>query len=193
MRPTNAQSNKKYIILLVAVVFVAIVAFIVTKGRLDISMAGKTMSRPTDKEENLAYGIQYRPSAAHVLQRDGIVVKSSGDKLTAKELSSGITLDATSIAERSDRPIERFSEYVGYFYMYDGETLYRTNVDGTNLKATVKNCLKYEPMGDYIYSLKLHRKQKRLFRCSIIGTYEKMLFKEGVEDFCRSKDPVSGL
>lgn len=177
------QTNKKYVLLLAGAICLAMAAFVLTKGKLDITMAGKTLSRPVDTPENLEYGLSYQPSSEHILERDGIILKNFGTRLRAQDLSSGICLDAGNIAERSSEPIRQFSEYVGYFYMYDGETLYRTNVDGTQLKAAIKDCLKYEPMGNYLYSLKMHHGSRRLFRCSIIGTYEKMLFKEEVLDF----------
>lgn len=184
MSQTNEkQSNKKYLILLITVIGLAVAVYVLTKGRLDISLLAKTLSAPTDTEENLAYGLLYRPSSEHVLERDGIVLKNFGTELMAEDLSKGVLLRAGNIAARSGKSIVQFSEYVGYFYMYDGETVYRTNVDGSELKAAVKDCLKFEPMGTYLYSLKMVHGRKRLFRCSIIGTYEKMLFKEEVLDF----------
>ncbi|MCI8292212.1 MAG: hypothetical protein HFH53_01590 [Hespellia sp.] len=179
----HTSSNKKYILILMAVIALAGVLYVVTGGALDFSRLGKTEKLPTDKEENLAYGLAYRPASDHVLERDGIVLKSFGTMLRAQDLESGVCLDAASIEERSEKPIQRFSEYVGYFYLYDGETVYRTTVSGDKLRATVEDCLKFEPMGDYIYSLKMERGEKKLFRCSIVGTYEKRLFKESVEDF----------
>lgn len=177
------QTTKKYVLLLAGAMGLAVAAFILTKGRLDISMAGKTLSRPTDTPVNLEYGLSYQPSSEHILERDGIILKNYGAKIRAQEITGGICLDASGITDRSSNPILRFSEYVGYFYMYDGETLYRTNVDGSHLKAVIKDCLKYEPMGNYLYSLKQYHGRSRLFRCSINGAYEKMLFKEEVLDF----------
>lgn len=177
------QSNRIYIVLLAASVCLAFAVLVLTKGRLDFSLLGKTLTHPADTEENLAYGLLYHPSSERILERDGIILKNLGSEIIAEDLTSRISFSATNIRERSSRPILQFSEYVGYFYLYDGETVYRTNVDGSQLKAAVKDCLKFEPMGTYLYSLKMVHGTKRLFRCSIIGTYEKMLFKDEILDF----------
>ena len=183
MKQKGNQTDKNYRLILVAAICLAVAALVLTKGKLDISMAGKTLSRPTDTPLNLEYGLSYHPSSRNILKRDGIILKNFGAEIKAQDLSSGACLDVSSITARSSQPILQISEYVGYLYMYDGETVYRTNVDGSYLKSAIKDCLKFEPMGNYLYSLKMHRGNKHLFRCSITGTYEKMLFKENVLDF----------
>lgn len=184
MKQAGRPSNKKYIILLVVVTVLAVGVYFLTNGALDIFAVINGEKAPSDKEENLQYGIVYQPSSEQVLDRDGIVLKNFGDSIRAVELSSSIEVAAGDIAGRSDKTIERFSEYVSYLYMYDGETVYRTQIGGEGeLRATVKDCLKFELMGNYIYSLKEYKGQTRLYRCSITGTYEKILFKDPVEDF----------
>lgn len=184
MKQDGRSSNKKYIILLVVVTVLAVGVYFLTNGALDIFAVINGEKAPGDKAENLQYGILYQPSSEQVLDRDGIVLKNFGDSIRAWELSSSIEVAAGDIKSRSNRTIERFSEYVSYLYMYDGETVYRTQIGGEGeLRATVKDCFKFELMGNYIYSLKEYRGQKRLYRCSITGTYEKILFKDPVEDF----------
>lgn len=177
------QSRKTYIGVLLVSVVAAMIAMIATDGKLDLSAMGRTRSTPTDKEENMVYCQQYRTSSSQVLERDGIILKADGTELTAYALTEQVSLNAGSISERSSRPIQVISEYVGNFYLYDGNTVYRLPVGGGKLRATVKDCLKFEPMGNYIYSLKQKKDETRLFRCSINGSDEKILFKDEVVDF----------
>lgn len=184
MKQDVRPSNKKYILLLAVVTVLAVATYFLTNGALDLFAVINGEKSPSDKEENLQYSILYQSASEQVLDRDGIVLKNFGDSIRAVELSSGIEVAAGDIASRSDKPIERFSEHVSYLYMYDGETVYRTQIGGEGeLRATVKDCHKFELMGDYIYSLKEYRSEMRLYRCSIIGTYEKILFKDPVDDF----------
>ena len=118
-----------------------------------------------------------------MLERNGIVLKNVGDRIRAVELSSGIELDVTDLGDRSQAPIQDFSEYVSYIYMFDGETVYRSQLDGSELRATIEDCVQFEPMGDYLYSLQPADGALYLFRCSIIGTYEQKLFSEPFLDF----------
>lgn len=177
------RSRKTYVGVLLVTVVAAMIAMIVTDGKLDLSAMGRTRSTPTDKEENMMYCQRYRTSSLHVLERDGIILKADGTELTAYALAEQVSLNAGSISERSSRPIQSISEYVGNFYLYDGETVYRIPVGGGKLRATVKDCLKFEPMGNYIYSLKQKKDEVRLYRCSINGSDEKILFKQEVVDF----------
>lgn len=179
----NTPSKTAYLLLLAAAILLAALAFMLTKGRLPLSIPGNFTSHPADQAENMVYGLYYRPSSENILERGGFLLKNQKSFLQATEASSRITLKAADISARSSLPIVQFSEYVGYFYLYDGQTLYRTNIDGSQLRATIKNCQKYELMGNYIYSLKNDHGQSRLFRCSIIGTYEKMLFSQEILDF----------
>ncbi len=172
------KSNKRRdILILLAVLVIALVAYFLTRDRFTSLFSGG-LDDPADDEENLYYSIEYEISSAHVLERGGIVLKNAGDRIKAVELSSGIELDVTDLGDRSQAPILDFSEYVSYIYMFDGNTVYRSQLDGTELRATVEDCVKFEPMGDYIYSLQPVNGAYYLFRCSIIGTYEQQLFSE---------------
>lgn len=184
MKQNGNSLNKKYILLLIGVVLAGVAAWQLTGGALDLAGMRDRDKAPTDAEENLLYGLSYQPSSSACLERDGIVLKNFGGEIRAVELSSGIQVDAGGIAGRSDRPIVRFSEYVSYLYMYDGQTVYRTQIGGDGkVHTAVEDCLKFEPMGNYLYSLKEYKGQTWLYRCSILGTYEKRLFEDPVEDF----------
>lgn len=184
MKQNGNPLNKRYILLLLGVVLAALVAWKLTGGALDLAGMRDREKVPADEEENLQYGLLYQPSSGDCLGRDGIVLKNFGGEIRALELSSGIEVDAGSIAARSQRPIERFAEYVSYLYMYDGETVYRTQIGGDGkVHTAVEDCLKFEPMGNYLYSLKEYKGRRWAYRCSILGTYEKRLFEEPVEDF----------
>lgn len=184
MKQNGNSLNKKYILLLIGVVLAGTAAWQLTGGALDLAGMRDRDKAPTDTEENLLYGLSYQPSSSACLERDGIVLKNFGGEIRAVELSSGIQVDAGDIAGRSDRPIVRFSEYVSYLYMYDGRTVYRTQIGGDGkVHTAVEDCLKFEPMGNYLYSLKEYKGQTWLYRCSILGTYEKRLFEDPVEDF----------
>lgn len=183
MKSNQTQSVRKYGLVLLAAVVIAIIVMILTKGKLDLFILSRTRSEPTDKEENMVYSEAFRASSAHVLERNGIVLRADGTELIAYALTEDVVLNAGSIAERSSLPIQRISEYVGSFYMYDGAAVYRLQVGDTKLKAAVEDCLKFEPMGNYIYSLKDVKGERRLHRCNLNGSDEKILFKESVTDF----------
>lgn len=177
------KSNKRRdILILLVVLVIALVAYFLTRDRF-VGLFSGGLDDPTDDEENLYYSIEYEISSAYVLERGGIVLKNVGDRIKAVELSSGIELDVTDLGDRSQASIQDFSEYVSYIYMFDGNTVYRSQLDGTELRATVEDCVKFEPMGDYIYSLQPVNGANYLFRCSIIGTYEQQLFSEPFLDF----------
>ena len=160
MKQNGNSLNKKYILLLIGVVLAGTAAWQLTGGALDLAGMRDRDKAPTDAEENLLYGLSYQPSSSACLERDGIVLKNFGGEIRAVELSSGIQVDAGGIAGRSDRPIVRFSEYVSYLYMYDGRTVYRTQIGGDGkVHTAVEDCLKFEPMGNYLYSLKEYKGQ----------------------------------
>lgn len=184
MKQDGNPLKRKYILLLIGVVLVALAAWQLTGGALDFAGMRNREKAPADEEENLQYGLSYQPSSGACLGRDGIALKNFGGEIRAVELSSGIEVEAGGITQRSDKPILRFSEYVSYLYMYDGETVYRTQIGGDGkVHTAVEDCLKFEPMGNYLYSLKDYKGERWLYRCSILGTYEKRLFEESVEDF----------
>ncbi|MDO4288203.1 MAG: DUF5050 domain-containing protein [Eubacterium sp.] len=187
MDKNTTVSNKRYILVLIGVLIAAIVLFFLLRGTINLADIGKTVKNPTDTEDNLSYGKKYHPLSDNVLERDGIVIKNFGSSLKAQDLTTGVCVDACSIAEESEDSITCFSEYAGYFYMYDGKDVYRSVVNSPEeLRTTIKDCLKFEPMGNYLYSLKIHNGEQRLFRCSITGAYEEMLFQDTIEDFWAS-------
>lgn len=184
MKKNFSSSNRKYIALILGVVGAALLLSVLFRDKLDVTLIGKVTTNPTDKEENLEYGKTYHPSSERIIQRDGVVVKNFGTELKAEDLESGVSVDAGNMKDKSKKEILKFSEYVGYFYMYDGETVYRITVnDPEKVHTAIKSCVKYEPMGNYLYSLREKNGKQRLFRCSVTGTNEKMLFKEEIEDF----------
>ena len=178
----KTNSKRRDILILLAVFVAALVAFFLTRDQLSGLLSGG-LDDPTDDAENMYYSVENEISSAHVLERNGIVLKNVGDRIIAVELASDIQLDVTNLGDRSQAPILDFSEYVSYIYMFDGKTVYRTQLDGSELRATVEDCVKFEPMGDYLYSLQPANGALYLFRCSIIGTYEKQLFSEPFLDF----------
>lgn len=181
MKASPRPSKRLYLLLLLLVVAVAIGIYTLTGGR---SLLGRVEKRPADKEENLVYGLGYTASSDCVLERDGIILVNRGGQVLARQLSTGIQLEAGSIAQRSQLPILRMAEHVGYLYLYDGAAVYRLNIGGDGkVHTAVKECLKFEPMGDYIYSLQEYRGQRWLFRSSLIGSNEKRLFDCGTQDF----------
>lgn len=181
MEKTVRPSKQSYLLLLLIVFAVAWGIYSLTGGGL---LQGKVEKQPTDKEENLSYGLRYIPSSDHILERDGIVLINLGDLVLAKQLSSGVELEAGNISQRSSQPILRMAEHVSYLYLYDGTDVYRIQIGGDGkVHAAVKDCLKFEPMGDYIYSIQEYRGSHWLYRCSLIGSNEKRLFAHDAEDF----------
>jgi hypothetical protein len=122
-------------------------------------------------------------SSEVVVEKSGFAFLNLGNFISAVQLDSGIKIDVSNISKYSDAPIRRFSEYAGIVYMYDGETVYRTDIKGKNLRRTVLSALQYEVMGDYIYSIKLFRGKYRLFRCRLNGSSEQLLFRHEVSRF----------
>lgn len=181
---TSKKQKQIYILLLAVICLVAVVLFL--RSDMSLSMLANRQKAPRDSEENMLYSQEYIIESNHVLERNGVVLRNTGEQIQAIDLASGIVLDVSNIQERSEAPIVSFSEYVGYVYMYDGQTLYRANLDGSNLRATIKDCLKYVPMGDYIYSIKMHNDEPWMFRCSRTGSDEQILFDESISDFWAS-------
>ena len=89
------KSNKRRdILILLAVLVIALVAYFLTRDRFTSLFSGG-LDDPADDEENLYYSIEYEISSAHVLERGGIVV----------ELPSAHTL--VSCPQRESQPITR--------------------------------------------------------------------------------------
>ena len=191
------QSNKKppLALVLLVIVILGIALFFLTDGKLDLSTMSKTRGTPSDKEENMAYNDLFRSVSDNTLERDGILLRAQGNELLfyalagkaatsdGSELMEDMQYTLTSIAERSDLDIQQISEYMGYFYMYDGEDVYRIHTTNSELKLTIADCLKFEPMGNYLYSIKDKDGELWLHRCMVTGADEEYLFKESFVDF----------
>ena len=67
----NTPSKTAYLLLLAAAILLAALAFMLTKGRLPLSIPGNFTSHPADQAENMVYGLYYRPSSENILERGG--------------------------------------------------------------------------------------------------------------------------
>jgi len=191
----NSANKKPLGLALIGIVVIAVILYFATDGALNLKTMSKTVSGPTDKEENMAYNELYRSLSENVLERDGIILRAEGKELIfyalagkvatsdGSELKEDMQYTLTSIAERSELDIEQISEYMGYFYMYDGKDVWRIHTTNPEIKLTIENCLKFEPMGNYLYSIKEKDGELWLHRCMVTGADEKYLFKDGFVDF----------
>ena len=190
------KANKKPLgLALIGIIVIAVILYFVTDGALNLKTISKTRGAPTDKEENMAYNDSYRSLSNNVLERDGIILRAEGNELIfyalagkvatsdGSELKEDMQYTLTSIKERSELDIEQIGEYMGYFYMYDGKDVWRIHTTNPELKLTVENCLKFEPMGNYIYSIKEKDGELWLHRCMVTGADEEFMFKESYVDF----------
>ena len=189
------NANKKPLgLALIGVILLGILLFFITDGKLNLSTMSKTRGAPTDKEENMAYNDSYRSLSENVLERDGIILRAEGDELIfyalagkvatsdGSQLQEDMQYTLASISERSELDIEQISEYMGYFYMYDGKDVWRIHTTNPELKLTIENCLKFEPMGNYLYSIKERDGDLWLHRCMVTGADEEYMFKESFVD-----------
>lgn len=190
------KANKKPLgLVLIGIIIIAVILYFVTDGALNLKVMSKTRGAPTDKEENMAYNDNYRSLSENVLERDGIILRADGDELIfyalagkvatsdGSELKEDMQYTLTSIAERSELDIEQIGEYMGYFYMYDGKDVWRIHTTNPELKLTIENAIKFEPMGNYLYSIKDRDGQLWLHRCMVTGADEEYMFKESYVDF----------
>ena len=190
------KANKKPLgLVLTGIIIIAVILYFVTDGALNLSTMSKTRGAPTDKEENMAYNDNYRSLSENVVERDGIILRAEGNVLQfyalagkvatsdGSELQEDMQYDLASIAERSELDIEQIGEYMGYFYMYDGKDVWRVHTTNPDLKLTIENALKFEPMGNYLYSIKDRDGQLWLHRCMVTGADEEYMFKESFVDF----------
>ena len=177
--------RSKYGILLLIVFAAAVGIFLFTGGSfLNVRLLGRVDKAPSDQEENMVYGQQYTVLSENILERDGIILYAQDSTLQARELSSGINLVAADISSRSDRGIQSFSEYVSYLYLFDGTTVYWYQIGGDGkLHTAIRDCTQFIPMGTYLYSLRDLNGTTYLYRCSLTGSYEKILFGVPVVDF----------
>ena len=190
------KANKKPLgLVLIGIIIIAVILYFVTDGALNLKVMSKTRGAPTDKEENMAYNDNYRSLSENVLERDGIILRADGNELIfyalagkvatsdGSELKEDMQYSLTSIAERSELDIEQIGEYMGYFYMYDGKDVWRIHTTNPELKLTIENAIKFEPMGNYLYSIKDRDGQLWLHRCMVTGADEEYMFKESYVDF----------
>ncbi|MBQ1235482.1 MAG: hypothetical protein IIX72_00745 [Oscillospiraceae bacterium] len=190
------KANKKPLgLVLIGIVIIAVILYFVTDGALNLKTMSKTRGAPTDKEENMAYNDNYRSLSENVVERDGIILRAEGNELLfyalagkvatsdGSELMEDMQYTLTSIAERSELDIEQIGEYMGYFYMYDGKDVWRIHTTNPDLKLTIEDALKFEPMGNYLYSIKDRDGDLWLHRCMVTGADEEYMFKESFVNF----------
>ena len=190
------KANKKPLgLVLIGIIIIAVILYFVTDGALNLKVMSKTRGAPTDKEENMAYNDNYRSLSENVLERDGIILRADGDELMfyalagkvatsdGSELQEDMQYTLTSIGERSELDIEQIGEYMGYFYMYDGKDVWRIHTTNPDLKLTIENAIKFEPMGNYLYSIKERDGDLWLHRCMVTGADEEYMFKESYVNF----------
>ncbi len=191
------KSNKKppLALALLGVIILGILLFYVTDGALNLKNLSRTRGTPSDKEENMAYNDLFRSVSDNTLERDGIILRAEGNELLfyalagkvatsdGSELEEDLMYHLTDISARSELDIQQISEYMGYFYMYDGKDVWRIHTTNPELKLTVENCLKFEPMGNYIYSIKAKDDILWLHRCMVTGADEEYMFKQSFVDF----------
>ena len=190
------NANKKPLgLALLGIIIIAVVLYFVTDGALNLKNLSKTVSNPTDKEENMAYNDLFRSVSDNTLERDGVILRANGSDLSfyalagkvatsdGSELKEDLLYTLTGIKERSDKDIQQISEYMGYFYMYDGEDVWRIHTTNDQLKLTIEDCFKFEPVGNYLYSIKERDGTPWLHRCMVTGADEKFMFKESFVDF----------
>lgn len=191
----NKANNKPLGMVLIGIILIAVILYFVTDGALNLKVMSKTRGAPTDKEENMAYNDNYRSLSDNALERDGIVLRAEGSELLFYAIAGkaptsdggtaaeDVQYTLTSIAERSELDIEQVGEYMGYFYMYDGKDVWRIHTTNPELKLTIENAKKFEPMGNYLYSIKDRDGELWLHRCMVTGADEEYMFKESFVDF----------
>ena len=191
----DKANNKPLGMVLIGIILIAVILYFVTDGALNLKVMSRTRGAPTDKEENMAYNDNYRSLSDNALERDGIILRAEGDELLVYALAGkaptsdggtaaeDVQYVLTSIAERSELDIEQVGEYMGYFYMYDGKDVWRIHTTNPELKLTIENALKFEPMGNYLYSIKDRDGELWLHRCMVTGADEEYMFKESYVDF----------
>lgn len=191
------KANKKPLgMVLIGIILIAVILYFVTDGALNLKTMSKTRGAPSDKEENMAYNDNYRSLSDNVLERDGVILRAEGDELLFYALAGiaptsdggkakeDILYHLSSIGERSELDIQQISEYMGYFYMYDGKDVWRMHTSNPDIKLTIENCIKFEPMGNYLYSIKQRDGDELwLHRCMVTGADEEYMFKEPFVDF----------
>lgn len=176
------KKNKTAIVLLLVIAMAFIVSALdkgVMLGLFDRTKRNKT---PSDTRENLFYNRKKPCTSANVLDRSGFAFLNLRERIVAVQLSSGINI--TVVNRGGDQGLYRkFSEYAGNIYLYDGESLWRTGIDGKRVSQIADGVLDYEPMGDHIYFLKIYQDEPRLFRSRLNGSGQEALFDHPVHAF----------
>lgn len=181
----NWKANKKPIIILLVVFVLAFAAAAFDKGSFFglFSRTGRELA-PKDDEETLFYTKLNTCTSENVIERSGFAFKNQNGNISAVELASGVRVDITAPGEGESGEYVKFSEYVSYIYLYDGNDLFRCGINGDHKVKLAEGVLDYELMGDYIYFLQEDNGQTRLFRSILTGSNKKVLFDFAVEDFC---------
>jgi hypothetical protein len=176
-------NGKLWAVLLVVAFSALSVSYFNTGRFFSVFDRTRQINNPTDEQNKMFYTAVNYISSESVVEKIGFAFLNRGENIVAVQLDSGVKVDVSSIAQYNGATIRRFSEYAGIIYMYDGETVYRSNLKGENLRRTVLSTIQYEVMGDYIYSIKLYHGERRLYRCRLNGANEQLLFRHGVNRF----------
>ncbi len=179
----NWKANKKSIVILLVVFVLAFAAAAFDKGSFFglFNRTGRELA-PKDSEETLFYTKLNACTSENVIERSGFAFKNQNGNISAVELASGVRVDIIS-PEGENSEYTKFSEYVSYIYLYDGEDLYRCGINGDHKVKLAEGVLDYELMGDYIYFLQEDNGENRLFRSILTGSNKKALFDFPVEAF----------
>lgn len=177
-----SKRNKTMTALLAIVLFAFIGASLDKGSLLGIFDRTRLNTSPSDEENNLFYSRKKPCTSANVLDRSGFAFLNLRDRIVAVELASGVTVTVVEKTPEQER-YRKFSEYAGYVYLYDGGTLWRTGIDGRRVSRIADEVIEYEPMGNYVYFLKLKDGTPRLFRSWLTGSGQEMLFKHPVHEF----------
>lgn len=177
------NKRKRTLAALLAIAIFAVVGASLDKGSLlGIFDRTRLNASPSDEENNLFYSRKKPCTSENVLDRSGFAFLNLGERIVAVELASGVNVTVVEKAPERER-YRKFSEYAGYVYLYDGDSLWRTGIDGSRVSRIADGVVEYEPMGNYVYFLKWKDGAPRLFRSWLTGSGQEMLFKHPVHEF----------
>lgn len=176
------KKNKTAIVLLLVISMALIVSALDRGGMLRLFDRTKRNREPSDVRDNLFYDRKKPCTSSNILDRSGFAFLNLQERIVAIQLSSGINIDVVKSGSEQ-APYVKFSEYAGFVYMYDGASLWRTSVEGGRVSQITDGVLDYQPMGDYIYFLKVYMDEPRLFRSRLNGSGQEILFDFPVYEF----------
>lgn len=176
------KKNKTAIVLLLVIAMALIVSALDKGTMLGIFDRTRRNPAPADKPESLFYNRKKPCTSANVVDRSGFAFLNLRQRIVAIELASGIKVNVVT-GEESGAPYEKFSEYAGYIYLFDGDSLWRTGVDGKRVSHIADGVIDYEPMGDHVYFIKTYQDEPRLFRSWLNGSGQEVLFDFPVHEF----------